>query len=235
MTLGQRGVQPVGAAVRVAVELASARASASRAAGNGPNGPSFDASLMTRSSPSSRWHVLDRLSRLYGVRALTLGGRTNRRRPVPARARCRRSAMFAIGQTLASAHAVARAHTRRHPASVARSPGGDPTGTLCRREPSSRPGLRRLQGWRELRSLPLPLVLVPTQRIPLHIFEPRYLELIEECVATGGDFGLVLADRRRRRARGRHSGCGGGGARGARRRSVNVVVEGGERGSASLS
>ena len=36
-------------------------------------------------------------------------------------------------------------------------------------------------------------MLVPTERIPLHIFEPRYLELIEECVATGGDFGLVLA------------------------------------------
>jgi Lon protease-like protein len=45
----------------------------------------------------------------------------------------------------------------------------------------------------ELGLFPLPLVLVPTERIPLHIFEPRYRELIDECVETGGDFGLVLA------------------------------------------
>jgi Lon protease-like protein len=45
----------------------------------------------------------------------------------------------------------------------------------------------------ELGLFPLPLVLVPTERIPLHIFEPRYRELIEECIATGGEFGLVLA------------------------------------------
>src|SRR2546423_10073489 len=34
---------------------------------------------------------------------------------------------------------------------------------------------------------------MPTERIPLHIFEPRYRELIGECVESGGDFGLVLA------------------------------------------
>jgi Lon protease-like protein len=45
----------------------------------------------------------------------------------------------------------------------------------------------------ELGLFPLPIVLVPTERIPLHIFEPRYRELIEECVETGADFGLVLA------------------------------------------
>lgn len=45
----------------------------------------------------------------------------------------------------------------------------------------------------ELGLFPLPLVLVPTERIPLHIFEPRYVELIEECISTGDDFGLVLA------------------------------------------
>jgi Lon protease-like protein len=45
----------------------------------------------------------------------------------------------------------------------------------------------------ELGLFPLPLVLVPTERIPLHIFEPRYIELIDECRRTGGDFGLVLA------------------------------------------
>ncbi len=45
----------------------------------------------------------------------------------------------------------------------------------------------------ELGLFPLPLVLVPTERLPLHIFEPRYLELIGESVETGAEFGLVLA------------------------------------------
>jgi Lon protease-like protein len=39
---------------------------------------------------------------------------------------------------------------------------------------------------------PLPLVLVPTERIPLHIFEPRYKELIGECLEDGRPFGIVL-------------------------------------------
>ena len=46
---------------------------------------------------------------------------------------------------------------------------------------------------RELGLFPLPIVLVPTERIPLHIFEPRYRELIDECVATETDFGLALS------------------------------------------
>ncbi len=45
----------------------------------------------------------------------------------------------------------------------------------------------------ELGLFPLSIVLVPTERIPLHIFEPRYRELIEECVETGEPFGLVLS------------------------------------------
>jgi Lon protease-like protein len=45
----------------------------------------------------------------------------------------------------------------------------------------------------ELGLFPLPIVLVPTERIPLHIFEPRYLELITECHESGEEFGLVLA------------------------------------------
>ncbi|HVC87599.1 MAG TPA: hypothetical protein VNC40_09255 [Gaiellaceae bacterium] len=32
----------------------------------------------------------------------------------------------------------------------------------------------------ELGLVPLPIVLVPTERIPLHIFEPRYRELMDE-------------------------------------------------------
>jgi Lon protease-like protein len=48
-------------------------------------------------------------------------------------------------------------------------------------------------GMPELGLFPLPLVLFPTERIPLHIFEPRYRELIDECVATEGEFGIALA------------------------------------------
>jgi ATP-dependent Lon protease len=39
---------------------------------------------------------------------------------------------------------------------------------------------------------PLPLVLVPTERLPLHIFEPRYRELIGECIERGEEFGVLL-------------------------------------------
>lgn len=45
----------------------------------------------------------------------------------------------------------------------------------------------------ELGLFPLPIVLVPTERIPLHIFEPRYRELIDECIEDGEEFGFVLA------------------------------------------
>ena len=39
---------------------------------------------------------------------------------------------------------------------------------------------------------PLPIVLLPTERVPLHIFEPRYRELIGECIESGDEFGIVL-------------------------------------------
>jgi Lon protease-like protein len=45
----------------------------------------------------------------------------------------------------------------------------------------------------EIGLFPLPIVLVPTERIPLHIFESRYRELIQECIEEDGEFGLVLA------------------------------------------
>ncbi len=81
----------------------------------------------------------------------------------------------------------------------------------------------------ELGLFPLPIVLVPTERIPLHIFEPRYQELIGECVETEGEFGLVLA-----------TGDGAVHEIGTRARvagvleeledgRMNIVVEGGER------
>ena len=46
----------------------------------------------------------------------------------------------------------------------------------------------------EIGLFPLPLVLVPGEQTPLHVFEPRYKELIGECLDRGRPFGLVLSD-----------------------------------------
>src|SRR5712691_7486526 len=46
----------------------------------------------------------------------------------------------------------------------------------------------------EIGLFPLGIVLLPTERVPLHIFEPRYKELIGECLEDDSDFGLVYAD-----------------------------------------
>ena len=46
----------------------------------------------------------------------------------------------------------------------------------------------------EVGLFPLGIVLLPTERVPLHIFEPRYQELIGECLETDEEFGLVYAD-----------------------------------------
>ncbi|HEY3107048.1 MAG TPA: LON peptidase substrate-binding domain-containing protein [Gaiellaceae bacterium] len=46
----------------------------------------------------------------------------------------------------------------------------------------------------ELGLFPLNLVLLPGEQAPLHVFEPRYKELIGECLEDNGEFGLVLAD-----------------------------------------
>jgi len=44
----------------------------------------------------------------------------------------------------------------------------------------------------EIGLFPLELVLLPTERVPLHIFEDRYKELIGECLAEDSEFGLIL-------------------------------------------
>jgi len=46
----------------------------------------------------------------------------------------------------------------------------------------------------ELGLFPLGLVLLPTERLPLHIFEERYKDLIGECIERKSEFGLVYAD-----------------------------------------
>jgi Lon protease-like protein len=80
----------------------------------------------------------------------------------------------------------------------------------------------------EIGLFPLGIVLLPTEKVPLHIFEDRYRELIGECIEEDREFGLVYADE--------------GGVRelGTRARvaailerfddgRLNIVVEGGER------
>jgi Lon protease-like protein len=46
----------------------------------------------------------------------------------------------------------------------------------------------------EIGLFPLGIVLLPTEQVPLHIFEPRYRELIGECIAQDVEFGLLYAD-----------------------------------------
>ena len=46
----------------------------------------------------------------------------------------------------------------------------------------------------ELGLFPLGIVLLPSEHLPLHIFEERYKELIEECLESEEEFGLVYAD-----------------------------------------
>lgn len=46
----------------------------------------------------------------------------------------------------------------------------------------------------EIGLFPLPIVLLPTEQVPLHVFEERYKELIGECLADDREFGFVYAD-----------------------------------------
>ena len=41
---------------------------------------------------------------------------------------------------------------------------------------------------------PLDIIVVPKERIPLHIFEPRYKRMIKDSIKTGNPFGIVLKD-----------------------------------------
>jgi hypothetical protein len=38
---------------------------------------------------------------------------------------------------------------------------------------------------------PLPLVLYPEGRLPLRIFEPRYLDMVRDCMRQGSPFGVL--------------------------------------------
>src|SRR5262249_11531650 len=99
---------------------------------------------------------------------------------------------------------------------------------LCNKSVTIRP---QAYAWdmARLGLFPLPLVLVPTERVPLHIFEPRYRELIGECVERGEEFGVLLKKP--------DGGAAAGGTRAAAvevlRRlpdgRLHIAVEGGER------
>jgi Lon protease-like protein len=41
--------------------------------------------------------------------------------------------------------------------------------------------------------VPLALVALPTETVPLHIFEERYKTMIDECLERDGEFGIVWA------------------------------------------
>src|SRR6202049_78693 len=47
----------------------------------------------------------------------------------------------------------------------------------------------RLQ--REFPMFPLGMVALPTESVPLHIFEDRYRKMIEECLTAEKEFGIV--------------------------------------------
>ncbi len=44
---------------------------------------------------------------------------------------------------------------------------------------------------------PLDLVLFPRQNLPLRIFEPRYRQLVDDCMLGDGQFGVCLTDNTR--------------------------------------
>lgn len=46
----------------------------------------------------------------------------------------------------------------------------------------------------EIPLFPLPLVLFPGGKLPLQIFEPRYLDMVKRCMKDNTGFGIVLID-----------------------------------------
>src|SRR5256885_8886854 len=80
----------------------------------------------------------------------------------------------------------------------------------------------------EIGLFPLGIVLLPTEKVPLHIFEERYRELIGECIEEDREFGLVYADEDGARELGTRARVAAVLERFDDGR-LNIVVEGGER------
>lgn len=54
--------------------------------------------------------------------------------------------------------------------------------------------LRKVEGIKRLPVFPLPLVLLPFELLPLHIFEPRYKKMLEHARSTHNLLGISLFD-----------------------------------------
>jgi len=52
----------------------------------------------------------------------------------------------------------------------------------------------KVDGIKQLALFPLPLVLLPNELLPLHIFEPRYRQMLRDIALTGNIFGLSYFD-----------------------------------------
>ncbi|MGQ0541216.1 MAG: LON peptidase substrate-binding domain-containing protein [Blastocatellia bacterium] len=52
--------------------------------------------------------------------------------------------------------------------------------------------LDKVKGIEQLPLFPLPLVLLPNELLPLHIFEPRYRQMLEDIKPKGNLFGVTL-------------------------------------------
>ena len=150
--------------------------------GTGRTGPSFDASLTTRSSPSSRCTSSTGFPGSYGTSSASAG----------------RKKLSAISATARAASA----RTIPAPGQVAFPGVSENWACSLSRSCCSRPSA-----------------------IPLHIFEPRYKELIGECIADEREFGLVLADEDGRRDD-RHARRRRRGAPGLRRRPAQRARRG---------
>src|ERR1044071_6003956 len=55
-------------------------------------------------------------------------------------------------------------------------------------------GIEKVRGVTELPLFPLPIVLFPGVPLPLHIFEPRYRQMLEDIGQTNNLFGLSYFD-----------------------------------------
>jgi Lon protease-like protein len=53
---------------------------------------------------------------------------------------------------------------------------------------------RRREALADIPLFPLNVVLMPGTPLPLHIFEERYKQMVNECLDSGMEFGMVLAD-----------------------------------------
>lgn len=80
----------------------------------------------------------------------------------------------------------------------------------------------------EIGLFPVGIVLLPTEVVPLHVFEERYKELIGECLDLEREFGLVYADEDGVRETGTRARVAEVIERFEDGR-LNVLVEGGER------